>query len=308
VYTTVDGGAHWSKVPLPEPPPSIDSTNQDRAFAVPAAGGQLALVLEGIGPRRDHLIGPTRSPEYVYTTADGGRHWSGPRGLPATHSFLPGSHLAVLDDVHWWWGVGTDVYFSADQGRHWSPRGALPRPEDLFDIRFSSATDGWARAANIAGNGANTLFTTSSGGATWTAVTPPDPIHVRAGCDAAPAWVTYHVRLSVLTTSGTSHPPAGVGVTSSCRYWLSTRDGTGVIDVAPPPAQKDTALTLGDFLDVWGFAFQPVPGQPLAVYVDGQRYEGDQRSVPLRPHADIVIEPAGGTPVAPPAFTWPPGQ
>jgi hypothetical protein len=163
-------------------------------------------------------------------------------------------------------------------------------------------------AANIAGSSANTLFTTADGGRTWTALTPPDPIHTRVGCDAAPAPVTFHVRLSELVTGLPSHPPPGVGVTSGCRYWLTTRAGDGVIDVALPQPQRDTVLTLGDFFDVWGSAYQPVPGQPLLVFVNGQRYPGDLRSVPLEPHADIVVEPYGARPLPPPVYTWPPGQ
>ncbi|HYW25286.1 MAG TPA: hypothetical protein VE953_14050 [Terriglobales bacterium] len=308
VLTTADGGAHWSRVHLPQPPQDIDSTNQFGALAVPADGGRVALLLGGVGARRDNLSGPESTPEYVYATADGGQHWSGPHVLPGTHTQIGRYPLAALDDAHWWWADGTDVYLSRDQGRHWSARGALPRPAELVDIEFSSAENGWAVAASIAGSRPNTVFTTGDGGRTWTAVAPPDPIHVRAGCDATPAPVTFHVHLSELTTNAASYPPAGVGVTSSCRYWLSTRARDGVIDVALPPAQADTTLTLGDFLDVWGFAYQALPGQPLLVYVNGQPYPGDLRSVPLVPHADIVIEPQGANPLPPPAYDWPPGQ
>lgn len=280
VVATSDGGASWSRVYLPHPPPGIDSTNLGFTYAVPTAGGQVALVLSK---------GASLDSGYVYTTSDG-HHWSGPRALPVSH--LQG-HLTVLDDAHWWWAAGTDVYFSSDEGLHWSLRGALPRPLEFADIRFTTATDGSALAPNMPGNVSNALLTTSDGGRTWTAMTPPDPIHVRVGCDAQPAPVTYQVQLSLVVGFGLSHPPAGIGVTASCRYWLSTRAANGVIDVALPPAQKDRVLTLGDFLDVWGnYSYQPLSGQRLVVTVNGDRYNGDVRSVPLRPNANIVIEPA----------------
>jgi photosystem II stability/assembly factor-like uncharacterized protein len=308
VLTTADGGAHWTKVHLPLAPPGIDSTNQGGALAVPTHGGDLALVLRGVGSGRDAAGAATVTPAYVYTSPDGGLHWLGPRALPEDRRSLADTHLTVLDDTHWWLAVGTDVFFSSDRGRHWSPAGALPSPAQISDLGFSTATDGWARAANIAGNGPNTLFLTSDGGRTWSAIAPPDPIRVRVGCDAVPApAVTYHVRLSYFDSGGVSHPPAGVGVTSGCRYWLSTRDATGVITVELPVARKDAVLTLGDFLDVWARDLQPLPGQPLAVYVNGQRYEGDPRAIPLREHADIVIEAEGAHPTQPPPFHWPPG-
>jgi len=52
VYTTADGGAHRSKVHLPDAPRDIDSTNQDVTLVAPVAGGQPAPVLDGIGPTR----------------------------------------------------------------------------------------------------------------------------------------------------------------------------------------------------------------------------------------------------------------
>jgi photosystem II stability/assembly factor-like uncharacterized protein len=310
VLATADGGAHWTKVHLPQAPPGIDSTNQGGALVVPTHGGDLALVLQGVGLGRGAA---TVTPAYVYSSPDG-FHWVGPRALPEK---LPpsdpaeersGRHLTALDDTHWWWAVGTDVYFSSDRGRHWSPAGALPSPAQISDLRFSTATDGWARAANMAGNGPNTLFLTSDGGRTWSAMAPPDPIRVRVGCDAVPApAVTYHVHLSYLASGGLLLPPAGVGVTSGCRYWLSTRDAAGVITVDLPQAQKGMVLTLGDFLDVWATDIQPQPGQPVAVFVNGQRYQGDPRAIPLREHADIVIEADGTNPIQPPPFHWPPG-
>jgi photosystem II stability/assembly factor-like uncharacterized protein len=308
VLATADGGAHWTKVHLPQAPPGIDSTNQAGALVVPTHGGDLALVLQGVGTGRDASGAAKLSPAYVYSSPDGGLHWVGPRALPGDGGPLGNVHLTALDDTHWWWAVGTDVYFSSDRGRHWSPAGALPNPAQISDLRFSTATDGWARAANMAGNGPNTLFLTSDGGRTWSAVEPPDPIRVRVGCDAVPApAVTYHVHLSYLASGGLLLPPAGVGVTSGCRYWLSTRDAAGVITVDLPQAQKGVVLTLGDFLDVWATDIQPQPGQPVAVFVNGQRYQGDPRAIPLREHADIVIEIDDGNPTQPPPFHWPPG-
>lgn len=100
--------------------------------------------------------------------------------------------------------------------------------------------------------------------------------------------------------------PAGIGVSGPlrrdgprvlggrCVYPLSTSEPTGVIEVragagAPFP-------TVGDLFAVWaqrldahrlaGFR----AGGPVIAYLGGRRWRGDPRSVPLAPHAQIVIE------------------
>jgi len=73
-------------------------------------------------------------------------------------------------------------------------------------------------------------------------------------------------------------------------------------------------FTLGDFFDVWG---QPLdathiaslalaPDQKLDVYLDGQPYPGNPRSVPLGAHAQVVLEVVPPAVVPPPDFTFPP--
>jgi hypothetical protein len=91
-------------------------------------------------------------------------------------------------------------------------------------------------------------------------------------------------------------PYAGGG---SCFAYLHTHASDGIIHVESP---VERTYTLGDFFGVWK--------QPLAVdqvgpargrvtaFVDGRRYGGDPRAIPLRPHARIQLDV--GTPVVPP--------
>jgi hypothetical protein len=90
-----------------------------------------------------------------------------------------------------------------------------------------------------------------------------------------------------------------------CSYPLRTREPTGVIEVDPA-----TRASLGDLFDVWG---QPLSRTRMAgfsgrvrAYVAGRRYRGDPRSIPLRRHAQIVIEVAGHVPPHR-TYNFPPG-
>jgi hypothetical protein len=68
-----------------------------------------------------------------------------------------------------------------------------------------------------------------------------------------------------------------------CSYPLRTREPTGVIEVRVRPR----AMTLGQFFAIWG---QPLRGR---AYVDGRRWRGDPRRIPLGRHAQIVLEVGG---------------
>jgi hypothetical protein len=103
--------------------------------------------------------------------------------------------------------------------------------------------------------------------------------------------------------------PAGVGVAppvrkehgrvtaGRCFYPLRTREPTGVIEVAAEGRPR-----LGDVFRVWG---QPLTARQIAgfrstqrvlAFVNGRRYSGDPRSIPLRRHDEIVLEIGGYVP------------
>ncbi|MFY9720772.1 MAG: hypothetical protein WAK16_14120, partial [Candidatus Cybelea sp.] len=92
--------------------------------------------------------------------------------------------------------------------------------------------------------------------------------------------------------------------TGGCLYWIHTHDGSGVIhleapDLAPP---QGGPYTLGMLFDIWGQPLQPddVAGLKgtVTTYVNGEKYAGDLRTIPLLSHQQIVLEI--GTPVVPP--------
>lgn len=98
--------------------------------------------------------------------------------------------------------------------------------------------------------------------------------------------------------------PAGIGVAAPhrrdgayvlggrCSYPLRTSDPSGVVEV-----RAGRRLTLGDLFAVWG---QPLsrrrllsfaaPGDGVRAFLDGRRWRGDPRAIPLRRHASVVLE------------------
>jgi hypothetical protein len=99
--------------------------------------------------------------------------------------------------------------------------------------------------------------------------------------------------------------PAGIGIGpprrssgpyvlgGSCSYPARTREPTGVIEV-----DRSTPVTLGDFFATWGkpltssqlLGFRAGRGQRIRAYVGGRRWSGNVRAIPLRAHAEIVLE------------------
>lgn len=90
--------------------------------------------------------------------------------------------------------------------------------------------------------------------------------------------------------------PSDVGrpILGDCVYWIHTHTPDGIIHVESPVVRT---FTLGQFFDLWGEPLGPraagparvLPGR-IVVYLNGRRYAGDPRSIPLTAHADIVIE------------------
>jgi hypothetical protein len=133
-------------------------------------------------------------------------------------------------------------------------------------------------------------------------------------CDAQEGQrIHIHQHLVILDHGKAVNIPPNVGQPAGkrCIYWLHTHTPDGIIHIEAP---KDRSFTLGDFFMVWG---QPlnrttVDGAraanrgSLRVWVNGKRYKGDPRSIPLVAHADIVIQ-VGSPFVKPPTFTtWGP--
>jgi hypothetical protein len=108
--------------------------------------------------------------------------------------------------------------------------------------------------------------------------------------------------------------PAGIGIappqhhhgasvdTGRCVYPVHTTDPTGVILIDPTGSRVPT---VGELFKLWGqplnrrrlASFMALANSAIAAFVDGRRFPDDPRSIPLRRHAQIVLEV--GPPVEP---------
>jgi hypothetical protein len=124
----------------------------------------------------------------------------------------------------------------------------------------------------------------------------PPMAHVRLGC--SPANTTKQAEqahVELFANKRVLLLPKGIGAGEGCTYAARTSEPTGVVDFIP--AAKPT---LGDFFDVWG---QPLSTRGFAgfrgavsAWVGGRRWHGDVRGIPLRRHAEIVVEVGGYIP------------
>jgi hypothetical protein len=96
----------------------------------------------------------------------------------------------------------------------------------------------------------------------------------------------YGVHLELFARGRVVMVPAGI-----CSSALRTRYPTGVIEVTRP-------ATLGGFFRVWRqplsrtrlVGFRTTTRNPVRAYVGGRRWRGGLGAIPLRRHAQIVLE------------------
>jgi hypothetical protein len=126
------------------------------------------------------------------------------------------------------------------------------------------------------------------------ALAPGPPLSTRLACVGADvprqlAHVELFAKKRVLLL------PKGVGSGRGCDYAVRTTTPFGVVEYVP-----GARPTLGDLFDVWG---QPLSTHGFAgfhgavsAWVGGRRWAGDVRAIPLRRHAEIVVEVGGYIP------------
>jgi hypothetical protein len=131
-----------------------------------------------------------------------------------------------------------------------------------------------------------------------------------------------HAHLAVYVDGQPRRIPEGIGIApprqvaqsaegpfvtgGSCFYWLHSHTPDGVIHIESPVPRT---YTLGNYFDIWG---QPLSrnrvgpaGGVVTAYLNGQRFAGDPRSIPLNAHAVVQLDV--GSNVAPAGFTFPTG-
>ena len=122
-------------------------------------------------------------------------------------------------------------------------------------------------------------------------------------CDQMEGNVVHiHQHLAVFDHGKPVGVPEDVGrpLLAQCFYWLHTHTPDGIIHVESPTF---ASYTLGQFFDVWGVPLTKTnvagakvrPGESITVWVDGNKFTGNPRTIPLTAHLDVTID------VGPPA-------
>jgi hypothetical protein len=115
-----------------------------------------------------------------------------------------------------------------------------------------------------------------------------------------------HARLTIYVNGRPRSVPYGIGIgdpqttptprgpfvtAGTCFAWLHTHAADGIIHIESPVRRT---YLLGNFFDIWKLRLSttrvgPVRGRVVA-YVNGRRWRGDPRQIPLRAHAQIQLD------------------
>ena len=145
--------------------------------------------------------------------------------------------------------------------------------------------------------------------------TPVGGITCRTSMDASDPY-HVHAHIAIFVNGHQRRVPAGVGIPeprleehlsnglfmdagpTNCLYWLHVHSNDGIIHVEAPSKMN---FTLGQFFDIWQ---QPLGPQqvgpahgPVVAFVNGKRFNGDPRDIPLA--SQSVIQLDVGSPVVP---------
>jgi hypothetical protein len=131
-------------------------------------------------------------------------------------------------------------------------------------------------------------------------------VHLTVFADGAPRQIPYGIGIAPpLQVQMTAH---GLFVAGGARFaWLHTHAPDGIIHVESPVQRS---YGLGDFFDVWGQPLDrnhvgPQNGS-VTSFLDGRRYRGSPRDIPLRAHAQIQLD-VGRPEIAPISIRFPQG-
>jgi photosystem II stability/assembly factor-like uncharacterized protein len=169
VFSTHDGGRHWSRARIRIP------NGSDARFDLPRFVGRAGVIAATLGSRPPTEIARTRAVVFS-VSRDGGRDWSvrsirQVASCPLTPYFTALWPTSVVDAHVWWIVAGRSrpvVQVTRNAGQQWHTVGArgLPtRPCSVTSVSAAGANVAWVVARD---GGSNTaLFQTGDGGRTW---------------------------------------------------------------------------------------------------------------------------------------------
>lgn len=174
LFSTTDGGADWTAI----------ATTGTAAGAIPIAGIKHGFIFitghEGWMANRPSLGGAS----WIYSTADGGRSWTG-HGLPSALAIAPVVQVGLLLGIPG--GVILGILEDQSGGREllvaktgpagkWHVGQAIHSPSGDMAVAFADVLHGMAT------NGPQ-VYVTEDGGQTWTSYRPNRPLTAIAQLD-----------------------------------------------------------------------------------------------------------------------------
>ena len=191
----------------------------------------------------------------VLTTTDGGFNWT-TRYLPGpdTGDLLEGVSFANPQQG---WAVGrsqgatTGVILSTSNGGvTWTPETVPPGISDLHDVKFVSATQGWAvGTTSTDGTATGAILMTVDGGTTWLPQTPPSGSTGLDGVDFVNATTGWVVGSSATGSAGVVFSTVTGGT-----LWTS--------QVTPGGAYVLADVSFADSMNGWAVGYRTGSQQP----------------------------------------------
>jgi photosystem II stability/assembly factor-like uncharacterized protein len=176
LYVTHDGGKTW--VVQEFAAPAGVALNSSTAIFLPPnfvndREGVVLVTQESV-PNGPGAGAPTIGGTYVYTTNDGGDHWSAPQKVVIPGNGYGPPPLVMIDARTWLTFSASQVERTTDGGVHWeSLAGGLPPNTYATELDFQDVTHGWLAAIISGAPSTMAFYQTSDGGAHWTALTAP---------------------------------------------------------------------------------------------------------------------------------------
>jgi photosystem II stability/assembly factor-like uncharacterized protein len=173
VFSTVDGGRRWSRVPIGIP------GGANARFDLPTFVGRTGVVAATLGTRPETESGRTRAVVFAVSD-DGGRNWTARSArriasCPLEAYYTLAWPASVVDDRVWWIvsdGTRPVVRVTTDGAQTWRTTAARGLPTRWCTVVSVSAADPRS-ALVVARRGPNdsALFQTTDGGRHWKRVT-----------------------------------------------------------------------------------------------------------------------------------------
>ncbi len=181
LYLTHDGGKTWTVQTIPVPAGvKLDSSNAGISLPEFVNQQEGVLLVTPFSPPSARASAAPQPPGaqgyYVYSTTDGGDHWSGPQRLSIPGYTVGFPVLTLIDGQDWVApAAGPGIVRTTDGGKHWAIRSdGLPANGRVAALDFQDTNDGWAAVSLPTTPATLALYGTTDGGAHWTKLSAPD--------------------------------------------------------------------------------------------------------------------------------------